>query len=149
MTDWNDDGIKREPATQGDIEDKFVRALNEAEAHLSSQSHVPASLRSALLQAEANCRANRGDVMEIATIDGKETVKVPLGMQQESLFRFLWDALEQKGGESINFAFASDDDRLCVIYMDRTDGYVAKSSIEKEGDAITLGDWDIRQMEKR
>ena len=148
MSDRNDDGIKRESATQGDIEDKAVRALNEAETHMSSQSQIPANLRQAILQAEANCRTNRGDVMEIATIDGKETIKVPLGMQQERLFHFLWDSLQQKGGESIHFAFAGDD-RLCVVYLDRTNAYVANSSIKRQGTEVTLGDWNIHQVRNR
>jgi hypothetical protein len=149
MTDRNDDGIKSDSASQGDIKDKFVRALSDAKSHMSSQSHIPVSLRGAILQAEANCRTNGGEVMEIATIDGKEAVRVPLGIQKERLLSFLLDSLQQKGAESIQFAFAGDDDRLCVIYMDRTEAYVANSSIKRQDTEVTLGDWDIQQLHNR
>ena len=81
---------------------------------------IPAILRPALLQAEANCRMNAGDVVPIATIDpGRLLVKVPDGCEKQALFAFLWDALMRSGKHSIQFAFPAEDDSLWVIYMDR------------------------------
>jgi len=126
------------------------QALNDAETHLASQAAgIPEALRPALLQAEANCRGNSGHVMSVATIDGKLLVKVPDHIQKEALFHWLWDAMVDSDGRSVHFAFAGDDDTLCVIYMTRDEGYVASAVIVSADAGIQVGDWRIKKMERR
>ena len=139
------------PSATGDTppsDDAICQFLNTATAHVASQANIPAALRPALFQAEANCRANEGDVMSVATIDGERLVKVPDDCEKQSLFRFLWEALVDSGGESIWFGFVGDDDRLWVIYMDRDQGYVASASIEIVAGEVVIGDWTVQAMKR-
>jgi truncated hemoglobin YjbI len=125
-----------------------LRALNEAERHLASQAGIPSILRPALLQGEGNCRGNAGNVAPIAVVNpGTQPVKVPDSCQGEVLHEFLWNALLRLRGHSIQFAFAAEDDRLWVIYMNRDDvGYVASAPIKTVDGGIRLGDWKIERM---
>ena len=124
------------------------RALNDAEKHLASQTWIPDVLRPVLMQAEANCRGNAGDVMAVAAIDhGRLLVKVPDSCQRQSLFEFLWISLERSGGHSIQFAFAGVDETLRVVYMDRDYvGYTASAAIDMSKAGVQLGDWKVEQM---
>jgi hypothetical protein len=125
-----------------------LQALNAAEEHLASQSGIPAILRPALMQAEANCRGNAGDVMPIASIDpGRLLVKVPDGCERQRLFEFLWDALMRSNGHSIQFAFAAEDETLQAIYMDRDCvGYTASAPVCTANGKVQLGDWTVKAM---
>jgi hypothetical protein len=125
------------------------QALNDAENHLKAQVGIPEALRPALVQAEANCRGNRGYVMSVATIDGKRLVKVPDHIQGESLFHWLWETLVASDEKSIHFAYAGDDDTLCAIYLSRDEGYVASATIISADTGIEIGDWRVKKMERR
>jgi hypothetical protein len=134
-----------------DDREAACRALNEAEEHLASQVGIPDVLRAALLQAEANCRGNRGDVMAVATIDhGRLLLRVPDEWEKEILFRRLWDALVDSGGQCVQFSYPGEDDTLRVIYMTRDEeGYVASAAIESTDASIRIGDWRIEKMQQR
>ncbi len=127
------------------------RALNDAEEHLASQAGIPAVLRPALFQAEANWRMNPGHVAPIATIDpGRLLVNVPNNCETQMLFGFLWNALMRSGKHSIQFAFPAEDDSLWVVYMDRDRvGYIASAPACRAGSAIRLGDWTVKAMPRR
>jgi hypothetical protein len=128
----------------------MCQALNNAEKHIALQVEIPDTLRPALLQAEANCRGNRGDVMSVATIDdGRRLLTVPGHIQKDTLFRFLWEAMVDSDGRTIHFAFAGDDDTLCVVYMTRDEGYVASATIVSTDAGIRVGNWRIKKMERR
>lgn len=139
------------PSVAGNIppsDDPICQYLNAATAHVASQAYIPAVLRAAIFQAEANCRANKGNVMSVATIDGKRLMDVPNDCEKESLFKYLWDALIQSGGKSIWFGWVSDNDGLWVIYMDRNEGYVASASIEIVAGEVVIGDWMVQTMQR-
>lgn len=129
-------------------DDAIGQFVNDAETHVASQDNLPAVLRPAIFHAEANCRANEGHVMAVATIDGKRLVPVPDGCEKESLFHFLWDALVRSGGKSICFSYAGDDERLWVIYMDKNEGYVASAPIAVAAGAVRVGEWAAKKMER-
>jgi hypothetical protein len=140
----------KHPTLPPDAGETACRALNEAEQHLASQSGIPEVLRPALLQAEANCRGNAGNVAPVASIDGRLCVKVPEHCEEESLFGFLWSSLVRSGGHSIQFAFAAEDDTLRVIYMntDRV-GYMASTPVRTANGSVRLGDWTVKPMPRR
>jgi hypothetical protein len=125
--------------------------LNDAEQHLASQKGIPELLRPVLLQAEANSRANAGNVAPIAVVNpGMQAVKVPDVCQGQALFGFLWNALLRSRGHSIQFAFAAEDDTLRVIYVDRDCvGYAASAQVRTANGKVQLGDWTVKAMPRR
>lgn len=125
-----------------------VRAINDAEQHLASQTGIPTILRPALMQAEANCRANAGNVAPVAVVNpGMQPVKVPDFCQGQALFEFLWDALVRSRKHSIQFAFAAEDDTVRVIFMDLDCvGYTASAPVRTEGGTVQVGDWTVETM---
>jgi hypothetical protein len=128
----------------------ICQALNDVEEHIAAQEGIPEFLRPVLVQAEANCRSNRGDVMSVATIDdGRRLVTVPNDVQKESLFHFLWDAMVASDGKSVQFAYTGEDGTLRVIYMTADEeGYVASATIERTDAGVRVGDWRIKKMER-
>jgi hypothetical protein len=124
------------------------RALNEAERHLASQKGIPAILRPVLLEAEANCRGNAGNVAPIAVVNpGMQVVKVPDVCQGQALFGFLWNALTSSRKHSIQFAFAAQDETLRVIYMDQDHvGYFASAPVQASDPTVRLGGWKIERI---
>jgi hypothetical protein len=137
------------PSLSNEDRDAACRALNEAEEHLASQVGIPDVLRAALLQAEANCRGNNGQMMPVAAIDnGRLLLRIPDDCQKESLFHRLWDALVDSHGQSVQFGFVGEDDTVRVIYMTMDEGYVASATISPGDAGIQVGDWRIEKMQR-
>ena len=135
----------------GDSEDEtlFVECLNATEEHLSNQPQIPNVMRTPILQAESNSRMNKGDVCTISSIDnGRMLSNVPDGFEGPDLCVFLWGRLMQAEGQSIHFAFATNDNGLCVIYMDQNEGYVARAPLSTVAETVSVGDWEITAMPK-
>lgn len=131
--------------------DELVLRFNEeyktSKSHVDGQNSIPEVICGALIEAETNSRLNNGDVRAIASINhGEKLLEIPDFYEGEELCRYLWDLMMDAGGQSVHFSFATNDERLSVIFLCHDAGYVATASISHEGDTVNIGDWQVSPM---
>ncbi len=131
--------------------DELVLRFNEeyktSKSHVDGQNSIPEVIRVALIEAETNSRLNSGDVCAVASINhGEKLVELPDGIEGEELCRCMWDLMMNAGGQSVHFSFATNDERLSVIFLCHDAGYVATASISHEGETVNIGDWQVSAM---
>lgn len=132
-------------------DDELVERFNEAyktsKAHVDGQNSIPEVIRGALIEAETNSRLNSGDVCAVASINhGEKLLEIQDFYEGEELCRCLWDLMMDAGGQSVHFSFATNDERLSVIFLCHDAGYVATASISHEGETVNIGDWQVSAM---
>ncbi|NQU22447.1 MAG: SEC-C domain-containing protein [Candidatus Nealsonbacteria bacterium] len=119
-------------------------AVEEAMRHVEEQGGLPADLEEVLISAEANFRANNGNVLPLVFTDNGMHLPLPHDCNHGVFLR----SCLTRFATSYAYCFYVDaEGQFCVVYFSYHIEYMATCEIDRQNSGVQLKDWHVEKID--